>query len=159
MSFDTCFTKLLGNEGSYSNNPSDTGGETMWGITKKVATENGYTGEMKKLPVDLAKDIYRKKYWDSVGIDNLPEQLQFDVFDGVVNSGAVQAIKWLQRAVHTKDDGILGHITYLACNSIEPEVVLARYNGHRLQFMTDLGTWQVFGKGWARRIANNLIGV
>ncbi len=156
MSFDKCFTRLLGNEGGYSNNPADPGGETMWGITKAVAQENGYTGAMKDMPVDVAKAIYRKKYWDWVGIVNLPEALQFDVFDGVVNSGPVQAIKWLQRAVGVKDDGVLGHITFLATNMLPPAVVLARYNGERLKFMADLSTWPTFGKGWARRIAKNL---
>ena len=80
------------------------------------------------------------------------------MFDGVVNSGAQQAIKWLQRAVNVKDDGVLGHITFLAVSMLPPAVVLARYNGHRLKFMTELKTWPDFGKGWARRIANNLIG-
>ena len=158
MSFDACFTRLLGNEGGYSNNPSDPGGETMWGITKAVAVANGYTGDMSRMPVDVAKAIYRKKYWDDLGLINLPETVQFDVFDGVVNSGAVQAIKWLQRAVNVKDDGVLGHITFLAVSMLPPAVVLARYNGHRLKFMTELKTWPDFGKGWARRIANNLIG-
>ena len=33
----------------------------------------------------------------------------------------------------------------------------ARFNGYRLQFYTDLGTWPTFGKGWARRVAANLL--
>jgi lysozyme family protein len=33
----------------------------------------------------------------------------------------------------------------------------ARFNGARLQYMTDLKTWPSFGKGWARRIASNLM--
>lgn len=156
MSFESCFTRLLGNEGGYSNNPADPGGETMWGITKAVALENGYTGEMSRMPVDVAKSIYRKKYWDWLGIVNLPEAIQFDVFDGVVNSGPTQAVKWLQRAVGTKDDGVLGHITFLAASMLPPAIILARYNGERLKFLTDLNTWPSFGKGWARRIAKNL---
>ena len=39
MDFDTAFHHLLGHEGSYSNHPSDPGGETMWGITIAVARE------------------------------------------------------------------------------------------------------------------------
>ena len=33
--------------------------------------------------------------------------------------------------------------------------IAMRINGERLKFMTDLPTWQHFGKGWARRIAEN----
>lgn len=158
MSFDLCFTKLLGHEGQYSNNPADPGGETMWGITKAVALQNGYTAPMKDMPVEVAKAIYKKKYWDQVGNINLPDQLQFHVFDAAVNSGPVQAVKWLQRCVGVVEDGILGHVTFLACNMLPPDAIVTRYNGYRLKFMTDLKTWPVFGLGWARRIANNLIG-
>ena len=35
---------------------------------------------------------------------------------------------------------------------------VARANGHRLRFLTDLKTWPDFGRGWARRIADNLMG-
>lgn len=34
----------------------------------------------------------------------------------------------------------------------------ARFNGHRLRFLTDLKTWPTFGRGWARRVADNLMG-
>lgn len=34
----------------------------------------------------------------------------------------------------------------------------AMVNGHRLNFLADLRTWNHFGRGWARRIASNLLG-
>ena len=36
--------------------------------------------------------------------------------------------------------------------------LLAKYNGHRLLFMTQLKVWPIFAGGWAKRIAHNLIG-
>ena len=36
MTFDDAFTRLLGNEGGYTNNPADPGGETNWGVTWPV---------------------------------------------------------------------------------------------------------------------------
>ena len=157
MSFDDAFTRLLGHEGDYSNNPSDPGGATRYGVTQAVARFNGYQGDMKDFPIEQAKAIYKKQYWDSIGIVNLPPEVQFTVFDGAVNSGPVQSAKWLQRAVGTDPDGVIGHATIAACKLLPPSVVVARYNGHRLQFMTGLKTWTVFGNGWARRIASNLI--
>lgn len=56
--FDKAFVELLGNEGSYSNDPHDPGGETMWGITIAVARENGYVGAMKDMDQSIAKTIY-----------------------------------------------------------------------------------------------------
>lgn len=93
MDFDQAFDRLIGHEGGYANHPSDPGGETMWGVTARVARANGYQGDMRALPRDLAKAIYRKAYWTPVKADQLPEGVRFDVFDAAVNSGVGQAAK------------------------------------------------------------------
>jgi len=156
MNFDQAFERLLGHEGGYVNNPRDPGGETNWGVTKVVARANGYSGPMRDLPVSVAKDIYRKTYWAPVRADELPEGVRFDVFDAAVNHGVGQSAKWLQRAVGTNPDGVIGAVTVAAARVAGPMIV-ARFNGHRLQFYTDLPTWSTFGKGWARRVASNLL--
>lgn len=157
MNFDDSFTRLLGHEGGYVSDPRDPGGETNWGVTVAVARQNGYTGDMKEFPQDQAKAIYRKTYWDAARCDELPDAVRFDVFDGAVNSGVGQSIKWLQRAVGAVDDGVIGEQTLAACRVLAGSMVKARYNGHRLQFMSGLKTWSVFGCGWARRVASNLM--
>lgn len=157
MDFDKAFDRLIGHEGGYSNHPADPGGETMWGVTARVARANGYTGPMKDMPRSTAKDIYRRLYWDAVKADQLPEAVRFDVFDGAVNSGVSQSAMWLQRAAGVADDGVIGPKTISAASDVGP-VIAARYNGHRLEFMASLSTWSSFGKGWARRIASNLKG-
>lgn len=158
MSFDECFTRLMGHEGAYSNNPADPGGETMWGITKRVAVENGYTGAMADLRQDQAMAIARSAYWLPVKGDSLPEGVAFDVFDGAYNSGVGQSVRWLQRALGVADDGVPGPVTLLAANNANGADLSRKFNGQRLMFMTQLSTWPTFGKGWARRIANNLMG-
>lgn len=157
MNFDQAFDRLLGHEGGYSNNPADPGGETMWGVTLRVARANGYQGPMRDLPRDTAKAIYRKLYWDAVKADQLPDTVRFDMFDGAVNSGVSQSIKWLQRAAGVADDGSIGPQT-LAAVAAAGAGISAKFNGQRLEFMADLPTWSSFGRGWARRIASNLQG-
>lgn len=157
MDFEKAFDRLIGHEGGYSNHPSDPGGETMWGVTKRVAQANGYSGAMKDLPRDTAKSIYRAMYWDAVKADQLPPIVRFDVFDGAVNSGVSQSTKWLQRAAGVVDDGVIGPKT-IAAAFMEVASIAAKYNGHRLTFMASLPTWPAFGRGWARRIASNLLG-
>jgi len=157
MDFDTAFERLIGHEGGYSFHPSDPGGETMWGVTARVARANGYTGDMRSLPVEAAKAIYRRLYWDAVKADQLPSSVRFDVFDAAVNSGVGQAAKWLQRAAGVADDGVIGPATLAAAAGAGPTLA-PRFNGYRLQFMADLPTWPSFGRGWARRIASNLTG-
>lgn len=161
MNFDQAFDRLLGHEGGYSNNPADPGGETMWGVTARVARANGYSGRMRDLPRPVAMAIYRKLYWDALKADQLPPAVRFDVFDGAVNSGVGQSVRWLQRAAGMPErevDGMAGARTIASVLAAGPAVVASRYNGLRLEFMAGLGTWPTFGRGWARRIAANLQG-
>lgn len=159
MNFDTAFSKLLGHEGGYVNHALDPGGKTKYGVTEEVAREVGWRGDMQDLPLDLAKRIYRARYWDEVRAEDLPGAVRYPVFDAAVNSGPRQSIKWLQRAVGAQDDGIIGPKTLAAVNAKDGQAVAANMLGQRLQFMTGLPTWNTFGKGWARRIADLLMGV
>lgn len=148
MTFDEAFEKLIGHEGGYVNNPADPGGETKYGISKRSYPNV----DIAALTLDEAKAIYKRDFW----LDALPGAVAFQVFDASVNSGRRQAIKWLQRAVGAVDDGVLGTETLLKLSTASFGTVVARFNAERLEFMTNLPTWQQFGKGWARRIAANL---
>ena len=157
MQFDEAFHALLGHEGGYSNHPNDTGKETMWGVTERVARAHGYTGHMRSLPVDVAKAIYKRDYWDAVRADEVPTAIRYSLFDGAVNSGVKQSVKWLQRALGVVDDGAIGPKTLAAAQAADGHVLKAKMLGARLQFMADLPTWPSFGRGWARRVASLLV--
>ncbi len=154
MDFDTAFTTMLRHEGDYSDHPADPGGKTRYGITEAVAREVGYRGDMRELPLDLAKRIYKGRYWEAVRADELPAEVRYAVFDAAVNSGPRQAIRWLQRAAGAKDDGIIGPKTLAAVRATDPEQLVRRMLAQRLRFMTGLPNWAAFGRGWARRIAD-----
>ena len=153
MTFDQVFDKLISHEGGYVNDPHDPGGETKFGISKR-----SYPAlDIASLTLVDAKAIYKRDFWDRAQCDKMHPDLAFDLFDGAVNSGIGQAIRWLQRAVGVADDGVVGPLTLASINrENDTSAVQARFNGHRLAFMTNLSTWQAFGKGWARRIAVNL---
>ena len=155
--FNSAFDQLLGHEGGYVDHPKDPGGATRWGVTERVARARGYTGDMRNLPVEFAKDrVYRPDYWDAVRADELPAEVRYVVFDAAVNSGVSQSIKWLQRALGVTADGVIGPKTLAAARAQDPAALRSTLLGVRLQFMTDLATWPTFGKGWARRIASLL---
>lgn len=154
MNFDTAFEQLLKHEGGFSDHAADPGGKTRFGITEAVAREVGYRGDMRELPLDLAKRIYLERYWKAVRADELPAGVRYAVFDAAVNSGPGQAVKWLQRAVGTADDGILGPKTLAAVNALNADALRSKLLAQRLKLMASLPTWPSFGRGWARRIAD-----
>ncbi|VVE31802.1 hypothetical protein PEP31012_03716 [Pandoraea eparura] len=154
-SFDEAFDALIGNEGAYSNNPKDPGGETMWGITARVARASGYSGPMKDLPRDTAKAIAKKLYWDPLRLDELDARVAFQIFDANYNGG--HPVIWMQGAAGAKVDGLIGPQTIAAVQATDPLRFMMRWNSLRLTYFTSLKTWLDFGKGWARRIASNLM--
>jgi lysozyme family protein len=154
MNFDTAIEHVLKSEGFYSDHAADPGGKTMYGITEAVAREVGYKGDMRELPLDLAKRIYKDRYWDRVQADRLPAGIRLTALDAAVNSGPGQAIKWLQRALGVKDDGVIGPQTLAAANAANPDALRMRMLGQRLKFMAGLTNWPAFSRGWAIRIAS-----
>ncbi|WP_375592161.1 glycoside hydrolase family 108 protein [Chitiniphilus eburneus] len=156
MTFNQAFERLIGHEGGYVNHPSDPGGETNWGVTKRVAVENGYTGPMKALTREQAKRIYKTAYWDKAKCERLPGAIAFQLFDAAVNHGIVNGTRFLQRAAGVADDGVIGLKTLAAVSSADVADVLLAFNAERLAFYTQLSTFSTFGKGWVNRVAGNL---
>lgn len=158
MNFDDAFTRLIGHEGGYVSPErailnDDPGGETRYGISRR-----SYPGEdIAGMTLERAKLIYQRDFWGPAGCDAVPDAAKFDLFDAAVNSGPRQAIRLLQRAVQEADDGILGPRTVQAVQSMQPARLVARFNGQRLLLMTDLKNWGANGRGWARRVAANLL--
>lgn len=157
MTFDEAFEALLRHEGGFVDHPADPGGATRFGVTQTVARSEGYRGDMREYPLSDAKRVYRKRYWAALRLDEVPPGIRFDLFDAAVNSGPVQAVRWAQRILHIPDDGKVGPVTIQALNTINVNKFLAKYNGARLHFLTSLPGWTNFGRGWARRIADNLM--
>ena len=153
MTFDDAIKRVLMHEGGYSDHAADPGGKTMYGITEAVAREVGYRGNMAELPLDLAKRIYKERYWDAVRADELPASIRYLMLDAAVNSGPRQSILWLQRALGVTADGVLGPVT-IAHSFANERNLPNKLLSQRLRFMTGLNTWPSFGRGWARRICD-----
>lgn len=157
--FDKAFDQLMVNEGGYINHPRDPGGETMYGVTKRVAIKHGYKGSMRDLPKSFAKEVAKKSYWDAAHCDEFAPAVAAQVFDAAYNHGPNRAIKFLQQAAGITGrqvDGIVGPKTIGAVNNMPADIVVFKFLAKRLDFFTRLGTWSAFGKGWSRRIVEQL---
>ena len=147
MNIEKYLDELIQREGGYVNNPADRGGATKYGITEAVARENGYKGNMKDLPLEVAKAIYKKQYWTAPRFDQvntISSVVAEELLDTGVNCGTGFAKPLLQRALYLLNnqgkagfpdlviDGVYGSETlralktYLAKRGKDGEKVLVR---------------------------------
>lgn len=89
--FEACVALVKKDEGGYSNDPSDSGGATNFGITivdyKKYINKNGTPDDVRSMTWEQAKQIYKTKYWNALDCDNLPSGVDYTCFDYGIHSG------------------------------------------------------------------------
>lgn len=177
MNVEHYIDRLLEREGSYANHPDDSGGETQWGITINVARAAGYTGQMKAMPRETAKAIYRQRYWFQPRLDQIDAihpRLAEKLFDIGVNCGSSIGIRFLQRALNILNgtnklavDGCIGPETIAALKEFKvargangPKVLLAMVNAqlsvHYIELAERYPKNQTFLYGWQ---LNRVLGV
>jgi len=155
--FLQCFALVLKNEGGYVDNPADPGGATNLGCTK--ATWEAWVGhpvtkdDIKALTPNDVMPLYKAKYWDTIKGDDLPEGVDYAVFDYAINSGPSRAAKALQSVLSVTVDGQIGAATLRALETSNPREVATAVCEARLSFLQSLPTYANFGKGWSRRVS------
>lgn len=161
-SFSRSLKRVLVHEGGKVDNPKDPGGRTAYGVTQRVydAYRDGKKQKRRDVyEIDTVEvgTLYRRRYWDVIGGDKLPDGVDYVVFDGAVNSGTAQSVKWLQRALGVryvgKIDGQMGMMTLDAIAAYpDHDKLIELICSRRLAFMRALRTWNYFRKGWERRV-------
>lgn len=164
--FDRCLEEVLRHEGGYADHPSDPGGATNMGITRKtLARWRGVSPwwelpkqEVKNLKRGEARAIYKGLYWDVIAGNELPDGLDLALFDYAVNSGPARAVMDLQRELKVRIDGAVGPITLGAARDAAHSGgiagLIAALCARRLAFLKSLSIFAVFGRGWQRRVAD-----
>ena len=157
--FENCLKHLLMHEGGFSNHSQDPGGVTNLGVTARVWEE--WVGhpvdekQMRALTPALVAPLYKRKYFDACRANELVPGLDYAVFDCAVNSGVGRAVKLLQSCVGATPDGGYGSITAALVQKAQqedPARLISLYCSKRLEFLESLKSFEVFGKGWSRRV-------
>jgi len=153
MSFETVVHMVLEHEGGYVNHPSDPGGETKYGISKRAYPDV----DIAELTEDDAADLYKRDYWDRIKGDDLPVGVACVVMDYAVNSGISRASKALQSVCGIANgDGIIGpaslNAVWTTVKNTSEEDVITAVTEQRQGFIRALSIYDTFGKGWERRI-------
>lgn len=160
--YKKALARVLVHEGGIVDHPKDPGGLTNQGVTQRVydmfRKAKGLAARtVRKMTTAERDEIYRTRYWNVIKGDDLPAGVDYVVFDGAVNSGPVQSVKWLQRALGRtyagKIDGMLGPSTLAAVLQHQnPSALIAAITDRRMAFLKALKTWKTFGKGWTSRV-------
>lgn len=135
--------KTLTYEGGYCWDAHDPGGATNFGITIHDARmywkPDATPADVKAMPKSVAIEIYRQKYWAKMGCDERPSGPDILEFDTGVNSGVGRVFQW--RKIFDPQN-------------LSPVAYVHAFAAKRLSFLHALRTWQFFGKGWGRRVAD-----
>lgn len=114
----------------------------------------GTKAELRAITDQQLSTCYRRQYWDAVLGAELPDGIDYAVFDFAVNSGPGRAAKYLQAVVGVPQDGRIGPATIAAVKAKPAGVVIDALCDARLAFLKRLSTWGAFGKGWSSRVAS-----
>lgn len=166
-SFDTAVEKVLKAEGGYTNDPRDRGNWTtgVVGEGECKGTKYGISAmsyphlDIVNLTLNQAKDIYRKDYWDAIGLDSLHPILAAQVFDAAVQHGSATAVKLLQRVIGLNADGKLNTATIKTLEYMDQKLLTFQYIAKRLEYYASIKTFSVYGKGWVNRMVANITDV
>ncbi len=149
--WDSAITFVLEQEGGYTIDPKDPGGETNFGISKKSYPDL----DIATLTVDEAKDIYMRDFWKPCRCDELPSPFAIALFDSAVNQGVGTAIKILQKTFGLEKDGIIGTLTMAAVLSANGRS-LKRFLAERLAAYSKLMVMNpnllVYATNWSFRV-------
>ena len=151
--FDEIIEQVLEHEGGYVDDPTDSGGETKYGISKRAYPDE----DIKALTVERAKELYKRDYWDRFKCGQLPDRIRHIYFDMCVNMGGGRATKILQEACNSKNsykidvDGGIGKNTIKASANLED----FRLRAYRVMFYAELVMKKPnqikFWVGWFKR--------
>jgi lysozyme family protein len=161
---------VIRREGGFVDHPLDRGGPTNFGITQATLSRHlgrpATTDDVRRLSRTLARQIYRREYFDAPRIGQLPTRIQPFAFDAAVNHGPARAIRFVQQVCNAAGfgplavDGACGPLTRriaAEADRLMGEWLLAALVEERRNFYLALverdPSQRVFLKGWLNRLA------
>ena len=148
-------------EGGYANDPDDTGGCTMSGIT--IGTFREYYGykktceDLKKLTDEQWLHIFYKKFYNKIKADMIRnDSICLMILTMCWMSGTKTSIRKIQRVLKVMDDGIVGPVTLKAINDDNEKKVFDELKYMRTCWFESIvmnhPNKKKFLKGWMNRL-------
>lgn len=164
--FEAIVAEIIEREGGYVNHPNDRGGPTKYGITmgfyEEAFGEKPTRQTIRNLTVDKARQAYHKVIWQRYGVGQLPTEVQKLMFEWITMSGPRTPIKFLQRRVGAKADGVLGPMT---AKAVRAKLAETPWPEFKVAFVNDIVRFLiriarrdrsqvVFLEGWFNRFCH-----
>lgn len=154
-------------EGGFVNHPDDPGGATNMGVT--IGTLAEWRGakvtveDVRNLSRAEADNIFRANYYSASRCGEMPERMAMVVYNCSVLSGRKRAVEFVQEAFNSLGllvdgkplvvDGVLGRMTMSAIRGADPSILAEAFMDRQEDYLRQLDTFPVFGKGWMNRMA------
>ena len=153
--------KVLKWEGGYANDPDDTGGETMKGVTmatyKEYCRRKGLpeptSADLKKLTNATIIDLADTLFWSKIRGNEIDNQSIAELcFDCVWGSG-LGYIKVMQKVLGVTADGVVGPVTIAKINNWTPQKDLFnKLWNRRKTYLEGCKTAWKYLRGWMNRL-------
>jgi len=169
--FKLAMVTVLRHEGGLSDNKSDPGGITKYGISlrylKSANMDIDGDGDVDQddiihLTQTEADNIYYKEWFKKYRYGDIKDQaVMTDILDFSINAGAKQCHKVVQRAINSisskqiKVDGVLGEESMSLINSLNSQKLHLAINYQQKDFYRSIvkrnPSLSIFLKGWEKR--------
>ena len=127
-------------------------------VIRDVLESTGGFGNIEKLTLDDARVIYYRDYWLGSGakVADISPELAMIMFDTAVNMGVGTSIRFPQRVLHIKEDGIFGPVTKNTLETADIPATIDWYMTNRILRYADLEVWSRYRRGWVKRATSLL---
>lgn len=131
----------------FANDPVDTGGATMVGVTldtfkayrKKKGKKAPTVQDLKNISYDEWRDILKTMYWDKMQADRIENQSIANLCVNTVWGSGAGYIKKIQEVCGVTPDGVVGNITLKSINeNPHPDWLFQRLWDRRKKYFEDI---------------------
>ena len=165
--FNETMKLMLNLEGGKTDEKSDRGGRTNFGITQRTYNDWLKQNKLKssdvfKISKERALKIYRKQFWGVIKGDQLPHNVAKAIMSMALTDGPQDSIRFVQKLLNIEQTGFMGPKTLAAIWSkckkddkmFTKQILDAQIKRYKSDEQAD-----IYGKGWTNRadlVAENI---
>jgi hypothetical protein len=165
--FNETMKLMLNLEGGKTDEKSDRGGRTNFGITQRTYNDWLKQNKLKssdvfKISKERALKIYKKQFWGVIKGDQLPRNVAKAIMSMALTDGPQDSVRFIQRLLNIEQTGFMGPKTLAAIWSkckkddkmFTKQILDAQIKRYKSDEQAD-----TYGKGWTNRadlVAENI---